>query len=150
MRPGSTAATDVARRLWDRVATGAPGAPDAPETVAVTADRVYSQLNPTLGRWIGVEGFRALLDRALGLARTEYPVLRDLFFLGGEDPVITAAVRDYGAPSVVTGLIGTIAILIELLGRVIGLELALHLVGQVGDPGARDLMQSESSGGRDG
>ena len=62
--------------------------------MAVAADRVYSQLHPTLGRWIGVEGFRALLDRALGLARTEYPVLGDLFFLGGEDPVITAAVRD--------------------------------------------------------
>jgi hypothetical protein len=146
MTLGSAAATDAARRLWARAA----GDSSAPEEVAAAAERICFQLRVGLRRWIGAEGYRALLDRALGQVRAEHPALGGLSCLGGDEPVTTAAVRTDGAGEVAAGLVALVTALIELLGRIIGEEMAVRLVEQIGIPSSPGVVSTEPEGGRDG
>jgi hypothetical protein len=142
----SEAATDAARRLWAR----AVGDASAPEKVAAAAESVCTQLRAGLGRWVGVDGYRALFDRALGLARAEHPALGDLSCLGGDEPVTSAAVRAHGASEMADGMEALVAALIELLGRIIGEEMAVRLVEHAGRPSPRGVVSTETERGRDG
>jgi len=146
MTPRSAAATDVARRLWARAA----GDTSVPEEIAAAAERMCTQLRAELGRWIGAEGYRALLDRALGLARAEHPALGDFSCLGGDEPGTIAAVRAHGAGGVTAGVVELVAALMELLGRIIGEEMAVRLVEQIGTPSRRGVVSTETDGGGDG
>lgn len=147
------AATKVARILWERAA----GETDSPEEVEAAVERTSVQLRAGLGRWIGAMGYRALLDRALVLARTEHPALGNLSCYGGDEQMITAAVRTYGAAEVAAGMVAMVAALVELLGRIIGEEMALRLVEQTGmqtgreaaRPSPRGVVSIESRGARD-
>jgi len=146
MTAQSTPATDSARGLWAR----AVGDATAPEEVAAAAERMCTQLRTGLGRWIGADGYRALLDRALGGVRAEHPALGDLPCLGGDVPATMAVVRAQGAGAVAAGLVALVAALIELLGRIIGDEMALRLVEQMGIPSRHGVVSAEPAGGRDG
>jgi hypothetical protein len=146
MTPRSPAATDVARRLWARIAADAI----TPGEVTTAAERLGSQLRSGLGRWIGADGYRALLDRALALVRAEHPALGGLSCLGEDNPATTAAAQAYGAREVAAGVVALVAALIELLGRIIGDEMASHLVEQTGIPSPRGTVSTPSQGGRDG
>jgi len=108
-----------------------------------------TQLRAGLGRWVGATGYRALLDRALGLARAEHPALGSLLCHGGEVPMITAAVRAHGVAEVAAAMVAWVAALIELLGRIIGEEMAVRLVEQTDIPSPRGVVSTESKGGRD-
>jgi hypothetical protein len=146
MTSSSAAATDAARSLWARIA----GDTTAPEDVAAAAERMCLQLRVGLRRWIGAEGYRALLDRALGQVRTKHPVLGSLSCLVGDEPVSAEAVRTHGAGEVAAGLVALVATLIELLGRIIGEEMAVRLVEQIGVPSPRGALSTEPEGGQDG
>jgi hypothetical protein len=146
MTPSSSPATEAARGLWARTA----GDTSAPQEVAAAADRMCTQLRTGLGRWIGTDGYRALLDRALGLTRAEHPPLGGFSCLGGDEPLSTTAVRAYGVVQVAGGMVALVAALIELLGRIIGEEMAVHLVEQIGVPSPRGVVSTESQRGRDG
>lgn len=138
----SAAATDAARRLWAR----AGGDSRVPKEMAAAAEYLGSHLQTGLGRWIGAAGFRALLERALGLARAEHPALASLSGLEGDEQAITAAVREHGASAVSAGLVTLVAALIDLLGRIIGGAMAVHLVEQLGITAPRDAVTTESQG----
>jgi hypothetical protein len=151
MTQTSAAATKVARRLWQR----AVGDSKAPDDVAVAATRMCTELRLGLTRWVGAMGYRALIDRALLLARAEHPALSSLSCTGGEEPLTPGTV---GAPSpdeVATGMVALVAALVELLGRIIGEEMAVRLVEQIGiereteTPSPRGVVSTESKGGRD-
>lgn len=142
----SEAATETARRLW----VNGAGDASAPEEVAAAAERLCTQLREGLGRWIGADGYRALLHRALGLARAEYPTLTGLSWRGGEEPEIAAAVRAHGPAEVTASVVGLVATLIDLLGRIVGEEMAVQLVEQTGKPGPRSVVSTETEGGRNG
>jgi hypothetical protein len=146
MTPRSEAATDAARRLWAR----AVGDASAPEEVAAAAERLCTQLRVGLGRWVGTDGYRALLHRALGLARAEYPALTGLSCEGGEGPAIAAAVRVHGPAKVTTSVVGLVATLIDLLGRIVGEEMAVQLGEQTGKPRPRGVVTTETEAQRDG
>ena len=146
MTPSSAAATDAARRLWARAA----GDASTPEEIALAAERMCTQLRLGLGRWVGADGYRALLDRALGVARAAHPALSGLSCLGGDDAPTRGAVGEHGADEVTAGLAGLVAVLIELLGRIIGAEMAVRLVEQMGRPSVGRVMSTETEGGRDG
>jgi hypothetical protein len=145
MTQASAAATEVARLLWERTA----GDASEPEEVAEAAERMCTQLRGGLGRWVGATGYRALLDRALGLARAEHPALGSLSCHGGDGPVTTAAVRAHGAAEVAAGMVTVVATLIELLGRIIGEEMTVRLVEQTGIPSPRGVVSTQSKGGPD-
>ncbi len=142
MTPGC----DAARRLWANVANGA----DSPEEVAEAAERLCGQMRIELGRWIGPQGYGALLGRALALAAAKHPALKALPGLEGEEPVTAKAVKAQGVARVAAGLVALVAALIDLLGGVIGAEMAMRLVEQTGIPSPRGVVSNEARGGRDG
>ena len=145
MAQRSAAATEVARLLWVRAA----GDASEPEEVAEAAERMCTQVRAGLGRWIGATGYRALLDRATAVARAEHPALGSLSCHGGDQPVTTAAVRANGAAEVAAGMVAAVAALVELLGRIIGEEMALRLVEKTDIPSPRGVVSTQSKGGRD-
>jgi len=158
MTQRSAAATEVARRLWQR----AVGDSSSPEDVALAATRMCTQLRAGLSRWVGAMGYRALIDRALLLARAEHPALGSLSCHGGDEAVTTAAVRAHSADEVATGMVAVVAALVELLGRILGEEMAVRLVEQTGIRNEREsereseretsphaVVNTESRGGHD-
>jgi hypothetical protein len=128
---------------------GAAGDTTEPEDVAAAAARLCAQLSAGLGRWIGSEGYRALLDRALALARAEHPALGSLSYDRGEQPVTPADVRAHGPSKVAAGMVALVATLIELLGRMVGEEMAVRLVEQTGKPSKRGVESTVPEGQRD-
>jgi hypothetical protein len=134
MTQRSAAASEVARLLWARAA----GDSNSPDEIAAAAESISIQLRAGLGRWIGAMGYRALLDRALVLARAEHTALGGLSCYGGDEAMIAATVRAHGAAEVAAGMVGLVSKLAELLGRIIGDEMALRLVEQTGVPTGRE------------
>lgn len=137
-KPG--AETEVAPLLWARTA----GDSNSPEDVVAGAEHTCIQLRAGLGRWIGAMGYRALLDRALLLARVEHPALGTLSCYGGDEEMIAVAVRTYGATEVANGMEALVFRLVELLGRIIGEEMAVRLVEQTGVKVAQTATKKES------
>jgi len=140
MTQKSAAATEVARHLWE----GAVGDSGAPEDVAVAATRMCTELRAGLTRWVGAMAYRALIDRALLLARAEHPALGSLSCHGGDEPVTTAAVRAHSAAEVATAMVALVAALVELLGRILGEEMAVRLVEQTGMKNVREREKGPS------
>ena len=126
MTQRSAAATEVARRLWQRAVDDS----GAPEDVAVAATHMCTELRTGLTRWVGAMSYRALIDRALLLARAEHPALGSLSCHGGDEPVTMAAVRAHTAAEVTAGMVVLVATLIDLLSRIVGEEMAVELVNQ--------------------
>jgi hypothetical protein len=142
----SAVATDTARRLWARFG----GEGSAPANVIATAERVHAALRAGLGRWIGAEGYRALIGRALVTAEAEHPALGGLGFLGGDEPALTPIDESRAAVEVSAGMVALVAALIESLGGVIGEEMALRLVDQIDFPNPRAVGRTEAKRGHDG
>jgi hypothetical protein len=122
----SPAATGVATVVWALAA----GDSTSPEEIASAAERTCTDLYTGLSRWIGTMGYRILFDRALAMARAEHPVLGGLECLGGDQPVSAHIQPADGAPDVAAGMVALVAILVELLGRIVGEEMAVRLVEQ--------------------
>jgi hypothetical protein len=104
-------------------------------------------------------GYRALLDRALVSARAEHPALAELSCHGGDEENIAAAVRTHGATAVAAGMVALVAVLVDLLGRIIGEDMAVRLVEETGvqtgretkheKPSPRRVVSIKSRGARD-
>ena len=146
MTQGSAAAIEAARRLWAREADDG----DTPEAVAAAAERVCAGLQVGLSRWVGANGYRALLRRALEVARTEFPPLTSLSCEGGDGPELAAAVRTHGPVKVTASVVGLVATLIELLSRIVGEGMATRLVEQAGTPSLAESAEARTLGGSDG
>lgn len=146
MTARSIAVTEVARSLWG----GGAGDVSAPEEATVVAQRLCVQLRVGLSRWVGFEGYRALLDRALEQVRSEHPVLSHLSCDGSDEEEIAAAVRAQGAAEVAAGIMALVATLIDLLGRIIGEEIAVGLVKQAVAASPPTPSAIGTEGGRDG
>lgn len=129
---GAHFARDTARQLWHTIA----GDMRTPEAVAAGADRLWSGLSLRLGRWIGASGYGALLNRALGVARSEHACLHDLSCSGAEASLVDMTARTHGAGEVAESMVTVATVLIDLLGRIVGEDMAIHLVNQVTAPSA--------------
>jgi hypothetical protein len=130
---GAHSAPDTARQLWTTIA----GDARTPEDVAAGADRLWSELSMRLGRWIGASGYRALLNRALSIARSEHACLKDLSCGGGEAARVAMTARTHGAGEVAESMVTVATALIDVLGRIVGEDMSIHLVNQVAAPGPR-------------
>lgn len=146
MKPLSVAASGTARGLW-LLASGVGHAPDVGATNATNADQLWVRLRVGLGRWIGQSGYRALLDRALVMVRADHPFLTGLSFDGDNEAAFTAALRTHGDVALAEAMVALIAAVIELLGRIVGLEMAMHLVEEIGRPSPRGPVSMEGQGG---
>ena len=146
MNPPLAIPTDVARRLW----VHALGGDATPEAVAGAADRTCAQLRLGLRRWIGSDGYRALLDRSLANVRQAHPALEALSCLGADESEMTTAVREHGADQVEAGVMALVAALIELLGRILGEDMAAQLVEKAATRPRRDDANIAFPGDLDG
>ncbi len=129
-------ARDVARRLWEYgTSADTPVHPYAHETDATgaVAMRLLNDLEVALSRWIGAEGYRALLLNAARQTLPAHPALNAVLTVDGFRPATprnAAATTD----ALASGVVALLEVLMELLGRIIGDEMAVRLVDQAGAP----------------
>jgi hypothetical protein len=146
MTQTSATATEVARGLWVRDAVDV----GAPEEVTAEAERICAQLQTGLARWVGSAGYRMLVGRALELARPEHPALGKISFNGNDGEKIAAAVRAHGAAEVTAAIVALVVTMIDLLGRIVGEEMAVELVKQTEAASPGRASNTGTEGGRDG
>ncbi len=141
----SAAATEAART----VCQACMNSKQAPAVTANALVELLAVLRVGLGRWIGVAGYDTLLDRAVGIAREDYPWISSLFHPEIDSVNVVAAVESFGTPVVMAGGKQLIAIIIELLGRIVGINMAVHLVKHIGIAGASPVISTAAEGGFD-
>lgn len=143
MRPDHSALQDAANALWNRCAVNRG---TRVEDALFTADRVLTALDAGLRRWIGAEGYAALLKRATSLTDDEHPALHCVADLPIDDTSDTNG-RVYQGVEIAAAMTSLITTLLSLLGRIIGEEMAVRLVESIGQPSPRgvvsDLIRDE-------
>jgi len=125
----SRTAQELARRL---LARDAP-AEDAPDAVAAATDQVCGRVSANLSRWFGIDGTNALFARALVQAQADHPALANVRYSHQSAVCLERLVesaRIHGANAAADGVAAILTALIELLGRLIGLDIAMRLVEQ--------------------
>lgn len=146
MSPDSPAAKNAADRVWNTNIGDSKTAIEAASEAALLLD----QLRVRLGRWIGVGGYDTLFGRAIDIAREEPSWVNGLFD-PRSDPSSRLAVVEYlDAAEISAACTTLLAILIDLLGRIVGLEMAARLVEQSGSSGPRSTRGTEIGSKRDG
>ncbi|HEX5436621.1 MAG TPA: hypothetical protein VFW98_05660 [Gemmatimonadaceae bacterium] len=122
----------LARRLLAREAPEGDLASDA-SVAATAAEQVFQRLRSHLVTWIGPEGFRALLTRAIDRARSEHPLLAGLPPRAESERPLDGLVdhlRATEATEAAEAMTVLVATFIVLLARFIGNGLAARLVEQ--------------------
>jgi len=107
-------------------------------TAAAACDQLYRELS----RWVGPDGCHALFTRALAQARTEYPALGLIQLHARSEPYIdgvSETIMAHGDPATAEAFESMLVRLVELLGRLIGDDMAMKLI-------ERSLAGSESGG----
>ena len=124
--PGLSPTRQLARRLID--ARRSEGSGDTPARAAAGAsDRLYRELS----RWVGVDGCHALFSRALAQAREEYAALGQLQIRARSQPHVDGVAETIvarGDSATAEALESMLARLVELLGRLIGDDMAARLI----------------------
>ena len=141
MTPESASARDVALRLIASQTTA-----DASGESLSRERGALHQAIAELSRWVGPDGCRALLTRALNRAVQQHPVLGNVQVVSHSAPVLTGLDESVEASSVEAvgaGLTSTLVHLFDLLGRVIGDELTLKLTEQITAGQASSAEQGE-------
>lgn len=138
MRADNSVLSSAANALWHRCAlTSGTRVEDA----LLTADRVLTALDAGLRRWIGAEGYAALLKRATVLTEAAHPALHCVADLPVNAPNGTNG-RVYQGVEIVAAMIALLTTLLSLLGRIIGEEMAARLVENIGQPSPRGVVSS--------
>jgi hypothetical protein len=90
-------------------------------------DHLYHELS----RWVGPDGCHALFTRALAEAREDFPPLGQIHLRPGSEPYIggvAETVAAYGDTATAKALESMLIHLVELLGRLIGDDMATKLI----------------------
>ena len=135
----SAVATEAARQFWAHDGLEAA----APRDMAAAAEQGCARLRAVLTRWIGSEGYRALVDRALAQTRAEHPAIEGLQLEGEDVEGFAVAIGVHSAAEVREGILALVARLIDLLSRLIGEDMATRLVEQAWAGDARPAASSE-------
>jgi hypothetical protein len=137
--PNLPPASQLARRLIDGSRGNGAPSPDSAHSAAAAFDHLYQSLS----RWVGLDGCHALFTRAHAQARAKYPLLADIQLRARSTPYLdglTEAIDQYGAEETFEALESMLVTLIELLGRLIGDDMATKLI-------ERDLAESADGDG---
>jgi limonene-1,2-epoxide hydrolase len=132
----SAAGRELAARLFVDEHGDAP----ANDAIVPTVERLFARLFVGLSRWFGPYGTTALLTRALARAQANHNALAPIS-VSADDPSVLIgradSVRTHGAALFADGIVGVLAALADLIGRLIGNDLATNLLEQsVGLPGS--------------
>lgn len=117
----------LAHRLIERARVEGQATPDSGLLAAATLDRLYLDL----AQWVGFDGCHTLFSRALTEARSQYPVLRTIQLHPRSLPYlegIAETIEKNGARKTSEALESMLVMLIELLNRLIGENMATILI----------------------
>lgn len=98
-----------------------------PGATLVTAERLYHELS----QWVGGVGCYALFTRALADAQLSHPLLTGLRLQNNAQPYIGGTaeiIQAYGASPTDQALEAMLVTLVEILGRLIGDDMAMTLI----------------------
>lgn len=127
MPPDLPPAQELTSRLVDHVrGLGASGIYFA-HPAAAALDRLYRDL----ARWVGFDGCHALFKRALAEARIDHPLLETIGLRPRETPYlegVAETAEKQGARNTDEALEAMLVIVIGVLGRLIGDEMAANLI----------------------
>jgi hypothetical protein len=118
-------AREIVRRLID--SQGSEPTEGATSARAAAGDHLYRELS----RWVGPDGCHALFTRALTETRKEFASLGQIQLRAGSDPYIggvAETVAAYGDTATAKALESMLVQLVELLGRLIGDDMATKLI----------------------
>jgi hypothetical protein len=142
--------TVAARELASQLLTRETSTPHGADRTGA-ADRVCRRVSDELARWMGSDGCRALFARALATAQAAggQPVLEMVRISAGSvyclDGLTEGAVR-HGAAAANEAAAAVLSALIELLGRLIGDDMALSLL----ERGSHSPTPTQTNGRRQG
>jgi hypothetical protein len=131
-------AQQIARRLIDSRRREGGEADSEARAAAAACNHLYRGLS----RWVGSDGCDALFARALPEARTEHPALEQIQLRARSEPYVDGVAQTimaHGDTATADGLESMLVRLIELLGRLIGDDMAMKLI-------ERSLAESERGG----
>ena len=124
-----TGSRQIGRRLINRRRSEQAGGDTAARAAAAACDDLYRELS----RWVGPDGCHALFTRALAQARTEYPALGQIQLRARAEPYIdgvAATIMAQGDAATADALESMLVRVVELLGRLIGDDMAMKLIEQ--------------------
>jgi hypothetical protein len=129
---------EVARSLWALAEHDAQPAGD----VHAVIDRLFTLLEAGLRRWIGAEGYAALLSRSVADTLPEHPVLSTISDLGVDEvvsasPPMPVTVADAAVRR--DAIIALMAAMMRQLGGIIGEAMAIRLIELSGTPTPRGI-----------
>jgi hypothetical protein len=111
--------------------------------VGVALQRTCLRVSESLRDSMGEDGRNALLVRALARTEADHPALKSIVGLnegGIQLNGVAASVEAHGVPAVTAAIEALLASLIDLLGRLIGEDMAIRLIDQ-------DAPRSRKGGG---
>ena len=120
-------ARSLARRLIVAPRSGRSENESPARAAADAADNLFRELS----RWVGLDGCYALFSRSLSQARTDFPALAQIEIRARTQPHIDGVgemIMAQGDPAAAEALEFMLERLIELLGRLIGDDMAKKLI----------------------
>ena len=120
-------ARQIARRLVDSRRSERTGPDVAARAAASACEHLYRELST----WVGPDGCHALFTRALAQAQTEHHALSQIQLRARSEPYIdgvAATIVAYGDAATAEALESVLVHLVELLGRLIGGDMAMKLI----------------------
>jgi hypothetical protein len=129
LSPDKQPARQIARRLIESRQPEGKGADSRSRAAAAACEDLYRDLS----RWVGIDGCHALFTRALAEARTEYSALDEIQLRPRSEPYVDGVaetIMSNGDPATADGLESMLVRLVELLGRLIGDDMATKLIDQ--------------------
>jgi hypothetical protein len=120
-------AREIAGRLISSRRSERKGGETAARAAAAACDNLYRELS----RWVGSDGCHALFTRALAETRIEYPALAQIQLRARSEPYIDGiaeTIMAHGDPATAEALESMLVRLVELLGRLIGDDMAMKLI----------------------
>ena len=125
--PDLTPAGQLARRLIERGSAEDAGSLKSAQLAAATLDRLYQDLSI----WVGLDGCHALFTRALSEAQLKHPLLETIHLHARSSPYlegVAETIEQHDAEETAEALESMLVILIELMGRLIGDDMATNLI----------------------
>lgn len=140
-------AQQIAGRLIRSRRTESAGPGSSARAAAASCDQLYQELS----RWVGPDGCHALFTRALAQARDEHPALVQIHLHPRSEPYIDGVaetIMAFGDIATTEALESMLARLVELLGRLIGDDMAMKLIerslASVGDGNPSEKEREEA------
>ena len=129
MSSDQSPARRIALRLIDAHRRDGTTGDTTARATAAACDKLYKDL----AQWVGPDGCHALFARALAQARREHDALEQIQLRPGSDPYVDAVpetIIAHGGDTTAAALGSMLIRLVELLGRLIGDDMAMKLIEQ--------------------